>query len=111
LAPVTAVKGNIDTGAWASALPKAAVVEAGAVRIFVVHDPLELDIDPAAAGFGIVINGHSHQPSQRELGGIVYLNPGSAGPRRFRLPITVARIDLREAAWRVEIIDLEKRVE
>jgi uncharacterized protein len=106
LASVVAVRGNIDTDAWASALPKTAVVEAGAVRIYVLHDIHELDLDPAAAPFDIVISGHSHQPSQTERGGVVYLNPGSAGPRRFRLPVTVARIDLGEEPLRVEIVDL-----
>jgi uncharacterized protein len=106
VSPVITVKGNVDTGAWGDALPKTAVVEAGAVRIYVLHDIHELDLDPAASGFAIVISGHSHKPSRTESGGVIYLNPGSAGPRRFRLPITVARIDLALAPWRVEIIDL-----
>lgn len=106
IAPVIAVSGNIDTGGWASKLPKTAVAEAGAARIYVIHDIHELDLDPAAAGFQIVISGHSHQPSQVEVGGVTYLNPGSAGPRRFRLPIAVARMDVGRSPWKVEIIDL-----
>ena len=106
LAPVTAVRGNIDTGAWASALPATAVVEDGAARIYVLHDIHDLDIDPASAGFHIVISGHSHRPSRTERAGVIYLNPGSAGPRRFRLPITVARIDMVAEQLRMEIVDL-----
>ncbi len=106
LAPVVAVRGNIDTGAWASALPETVTIEADAVRIYVLHDVHELDLDPAAAAFDIVIGGHSHQPSETKRGGVVYLNPGSAGPRRFRLPITLARIDVGVQPLRVEIVDL-----
>src|SRR5262249_44780391 len=94
LAPVTAVRGNIDKGAWASNLPPAASVQAGPARIYVLHNLAELDFDPVAAGFHIVISGHSHKPVRTERGGVLYVNPGSAGPRRFRLPITVARLNL-----------------
>jgi hypothetical protein len=100
------VRGNIDTGEWASALPKTAVVEAGGGRIYVLHDVHELDLDPAAAGFHVVISGHSHKPAQVERAGVVYLNPGSAGPRRFKLPVTVARIDVRQSPWKIVVIDL-----
>ena len=106
LAPVVAVKGNIDKGTWASALPETAVAEAGAALIYVLHDVHELDLDPVAAGFHIVVSGHSHKPSHSERAGVVYVNPGSAGPRRFRLPITVAKIDLRHAPWRVDFTNL-----
>jgi len=92
IAPVVAVKGNIDKGPWASALPSIAVAEAGAARIYVLHDIHALDLDPAAAGFHLVVSGHSHQPASTERAGVLYINPGSAGPRRFRLPITVARL-------------------
>jgi uncharacterized protein len=107
LAPVIAVRGNIDKAAWASSLPKTAVVDVGARPIYVLHDIHELDLDPAAAGFGIVISGHSHRPSQTERAGVIYLNPGSAGPRRFRLPITLARINIEAVPSEVEIVDLE----
>jgi putative phosphoesterase len=106
LAPVVAVRGNIDRGAWASKLPVTAVAEAGAANVYVTHDVHELDLDPAAAGFHIVISGHSHQPAREERGGVLYINPGSAGPRRFRLPVTVARLDLSQKPWKADLIDL-----
>jgi putative phosphoesterase len=106
LAPVVAVRGNVDDGPWASALPLIAVVEAGPAHIYVLHDIQELDLDPAAAGFHIVVSGHSHQPGRTERGGVLYINPGSAGPRRFHLPVTVARLDLSEAPWKLAFIDL-----
>jgi uncharacterized protein len=106
LAPVVAVRGNIDKGAWASQLPLTELAEAGSALIYVLHDIAELDLDPVAAQFNVVVSGHSHQPSQTERNGVMYLNPGSAGPRRFQLPITVARLDLRTLPWRVEFIDL-----
>ena len=94
IAPVVAVRGNIDRGPWASALPATAVAESAGVRIYVLHDIHDLDLDPAAAGFHVVVSGHSHQPASAERAGVLYINPGSAGPRRFRLPITVARLEL-----------------
>jgi uncharacterized protein len=106
LAPVIAVKGNIDKGAWASELPATAMVEAGPATIFVLHDIQELDLDAAAAGIQIVVSGHSHQPSSTEKSGVLYINPGSAGPRRFRLPVTLARLDLAATPWNVTFVDL-----
>jgi len=106
VAPVVAVRGNIDKGAWASALPLTAVAEAGSALIYVLHDVQQLDLDPAAAGFHMVVSGHSHKPGHTERSGVMYVNPGSAGPRRFKLPITVARLDLRRSPWRVEFINL-----
>ena len=106
LAPVVVVKGNIDTGAWASELLETAIVEAGAVTIYVLHDVHELDLDPVAAGIEIVVTGHSHQPSSAERSGVLYINPGSAGPRRFRLPITVARLDLGPTPFEVTFVDV-----
>jgi putative phosphoesterase len=106
IAPVIAVKGNIDTGAWASELPMTAVVEAGSARIYVLHDVHQLDLDPVAAGFRVVVSGHSHKPDRTERSGVVYVNPGSAGPRRFRLPITVARLNLVESPWVVDFVQL-----
>jgi uncharacterized protein len=106
VAPVVAVRGNIDKGAWASHLPMTAVVEARSAYIYVLHDIQQLDLDPAAAEFNIVISGHSHKPSHTERSGVMYVNPGSAGPRRFQLPITVARLNLRQSPWSVEFIDL-----
>jgi hypothetical protein len=97
VAPVTAVRGNNDHGAWAEALPLSAVVEAAGARIYVLHDVKELALDPGAAGFRVVVAGHSHQPAQQERDGVLYFNPGSAGPRRFRLPIAVGLIAVDDA--------------
>lgn len=106
VAPVVAIRGNIDTGGWASQLPMTAVVEARSALIYVLHDVQQLDLDPAAAGFHIVVSGHSHKPGRVERAGVLYLNPGSAGPRRFSLPTTVARLDLRRLPWSVAFVDL-----
>jgi predicted phosphodiesterase len=93
----------LNRGSWASALPTTAVAQAGAIGIYVLHNLQELD---PAAGFRVVVSGHSHKPSRTERGGVLYVNPGSAGPRRFRLPVTVARLDLGQSPWTVEFIDL-----
>jgi putative phosphoesterase len=106
LAPVIAVKGNIDKGSWASEWPATAMVEAGAATIYVLHDIQELDLDAAAAGIQIVVSGHSHKPSSTEKSGVLYVNPGSAGPRRFRLPVTLALLDLSASPWNVTFVDL-----
>jgi uncharacterized protein len=106
VAPVVAVRGNIDKGVWASQLPVTAVAEAGSSLIYVLHDIAQLDINPAAAKFSAVVSGHSHKPGRTDRDGVIYLNPGSAGPRRFHLPITVARLDLRQSPWTVEFIEL-----
>jgi putative phosphoesterase len=108
LAPVVAVRGNIDKGPWASRLPLTAVAEAGSALIYVLHDIAQLDLDPVAAQFNVVVSGHSHKPSHTERNGVMYLNPGSAGPGRFQLPITVARLDFRTLPWRVEFVDLSQ---
>jgi putative phosphoesterase len=108
IAPVVAVRGNVDTEEWAKSLPETAVAEAGAVHIYVLHDLNALDLDAKAAGFHIVVSGHSHKPGQSQRNGVMYINPGSAGPRRFTLPITVARLDLSVSPWSVELVDLEK---
>jgi uncharacterized protein len=109
LAPVIAVKGNIDKGSLAAELPATAMVEAGPATIYVLHDIHELDLDPAAAGIQIVVTGHSHQPSRTERSGVLYINPGSAGPRRFQLPVTVARLNLAATPWSVTFVDLMDR--
>jgi putative phosphoesterase len=106
MAPVVAVRGNIDRDSWASQLPLRAVVEAGGASIYVLHQLQQLDLDPAASRFSIVVSGHTHKPDRMERSGVLFINPGSAGPRRFRLPITVARIDLRQSPWSVDFIDL-----
>jgi len=104
ICPVVAVRGNIDTD---ESLPSSAIAEAGAARIYVLHDIHQLDLDPAAAGFHIVISGHSHKPSRADKAGVIYLNPGSAGPRRFSLPVTVARINLARLPWTVDFLPLK----
>lgn len=106
LAPVVAVRGNNDRGAWAEALAEYEAVEADKTFIYVLHDLKELDIAPAAAGFRVVVSGHSHQPLVEERRGVLYLNPGSAGPRRFKLPVTVARLRLTGGDASAEIINL-----
>ena len=106
VAPVVAVRGNIDKGAWASQLPMTAVVEAGSALIYVVHDIQQLDLDPVVGEFNVVISGHSHKPGRTERSGVIYVNPGSAGPRRFQLPITVARLSLVQSPWTVDFVDL-----
>jgi putative phosphoesterase len=107
LAPLIAVRGNVDKGPWADALPLTAAADAGAVRIYMLHNLDDLDLDPAAVGFHIVVSGHSHQPSRTEKSGVAYLNPGSAGPRRFRLPISLAKLDLHTSPWKVEFVELD----
>lgn len=92
VAPVAAIRGNNDVGGWARALPETRVVEAGGARLFVLHALADLDRDAAAGGFAAVISGHSHRPSLERRDGVLFVNPGSAGPRRFRLPIAVARL-------------------
>jgi hypothetical protein len=108
IAPVKAVRGNIDKGDWAEALPKTQRIDAGAATLYVIHDLGEMDLDPAAAGFQLVVSGHSHKPESQERGGVLYLNPGSAGPRRFKLPVCVARLDLGRRPWNAEFINLEQ---
>ncbi|MBE0530598.1 MAG: metallophosphoesterase family protein [Rhodospirillales bacterium] len=100
IAPVTAVRGNVDTGAWAADYPARTVVTLAARSIYVLHDLKELDLDPALAGFDIVVSGHSHRPKIETMGGVLYLNPGSAGPRRFDLAVTVATLDLAQDTFR-----------
>ena len=109
IAPVIAVRGNVDTGKWAQALPLTEVIPVGLVRIYMLHIFEDLDLDPAAAGFPIVVSGHSHKPGQTEKDGVLYINPGSAGPCRFHLPVTVARLDLGVKPWKVEFIQLAVR--
>ncbi len=94
LAPVTAIRGNVDRGAWAQALPETDLVEAAGRFFYLVHDLAALDIDPSAAGVCAVVSGHSHRPAVHRRRGVLYVNPGSAGPRRFNLPVTLGLIDV-----------------
>jgi putative phosphoesterase len=104
---VYAVRGNMDNGPWADHLPRCEVADIGGTRLYVLHDLGRLDLDPAAAGFRAVITGHTHRPLIEERNGVLYLNPGSAGPRRFNLPTTVARLHLRADGLEAEITELE----
>lgn len=106
IAPVVAVRGNNDRGAWAEALPEREAAEVNGTLVYVLHDLKELDIAHAPAGFRVVVSGHSHKPLAEERRGVLYLNPGSAGPRRFKLPVTVARLRLNGDDASAEIIDL-----
>lgn len=107
LAPVVAVRGNVDAGHWAMALPRTAVVELDGHTIYVLHIIAELDLQLAPAGISAVISGHSHKPSIDDRDGVLYLNPGSAGPRRFRLPITVARMSVADGRLTARIVELD----
>jgi len=106
IASVVAVRGNADRGPWAKALPTAESVRVAAMDLYVLHDVSDLDLDPRAAGFHAVISGHSHQPRIEHRNGVLFLNPGSAGPRRFTLPVSVARIHVRDSKLEVEIVQL-----
>lgn len=107
LAPVTAVRGNNDKGSWANALAETHVLRVGDVSIYVIHDVAELDLDPAAAGFQIVVSGHSHKPAVLTRNGVLYVNPGSAGPRRFRLPIAVAQLEIAGRSVKASVVELD----
>ena len=107
IAPTHAVRGNVDTQTWARSLPDTRVVEAGGLRLFVLHIRAELVVDPVIAGYAAVIFGHSHAPSIETRSGVLYINPGSAGPRRFRLPITIARVRISGLKLEPEIVELE----
>jgi putative phosphoesterase len=107
LAPVRAVRGNVDRGDWAAGLPRTRVVEVGGLHLYVLHELFSLDLDPAAAGFAAVIFGHSHEPYLEHKDGVLYLNPGSAGPRRFSLPVTLARLRVQGASLTAQVIELK----
>ena len=107
IAPVVAVRGNVDNASWAQSLPLTAVAEAGAILLYVLHNLKDLDMAPASAGFSIVISGHTHKPTKTVQDGVLYINPGSAGPRRFQLPICLALLDLAQTPYKVDFIDLE----
>ena len=95
LAPTTAVRGNVDRGGWARSLPLSETISFGGVTMYVLHDLQELEISLPAHGIAVVISGHSHQPRIEKCGGVLYINPGAAGPRRFRLPVTLAHLEIR----------------
>lgn len=106
IAPVTAVRGNVDREKWAGELPESNLLEVGSTAIYVLHDVGRLDLDPHAARLAAVIFGHSHRPSQEMRSGVLFFNPGAAGPRRFTLPVTVGRLRIADSNVSAEIIPL-----
>jgi putative phosphoesterase len=107
IAPVTAVRGNVDTEPWARVLPQTAVLHVGEALIYVVHDILDLDLDPAAADFHAVVTGHSHRPAEEVRRGVLYINPGSAGPRRFKLPVAAGQLLVTGTRLRARLFELD----
>jgi uncharacterized protein len=106
IAPLTAIRGNNDRDAWAAQIPETEVVQIADVFIYVIHDIAQIDLDPQAAGFHVVIAGHSHQPRIERRDGVLYVNPGSAGPRRFKLPIAVGELSISGTEVSARIIEL-----
>jgi uncharacterized protein len=107
IAPVTAIRGNIDKQSWAKNLPATNVIEVTEVSIYVLHNLAELDLKPEAAGFAAIVYGHSHKPKQEVKNGVLYFNPGSAGPRRFRLPVSIGRLKIAGKEVSAEIVELK----
>jgi uncharacterized protein len=107
IAPVSAIRGNVDTGSWARGLPETEVVEIDEVSIYMLHDLNQLDLKPEAAGFRVVIYGHSHKPQMEQRNGVLYFNPGSAGPRRFRLPVSIGKLIIAAGTVRAELVELK----
>jgi len=108
IAPVVAIRGNIDKGSWADDFPEVEVVEVHGKYLYILHSLNDLDLDPTAAGFSVVISGHSHAPKMEEIDGVLYLNPGSAGPRRFKLPIALAKLSVSDSSISAEIHEISK---
>lgn len=109
VAPVVAVRGNVDRGEWASSLPETEVVSRDDVRIYVIHDLTKIDLDPVAAGIKAVIYGHSHKPLEERQQGVLFLNPGSAGPSRFFIPVSLAILHIEKGNMDVEFVSLGQR--
>jgi len=106
IAPVIAVRGNNDHGAWAEPLRESELFQVGGAFVYAIHDVAAIDIDPRAAGVQVVVSGHSHRPSVRHDDGVLYVNPGSAGPRRFKLPISVGELTVDGAAVSARTVEL-----
>jgi putative phosphoesterase len=106
IAPVTAIRGNVDTASWARALSETEAVEAGGVSIYMLHDLGRIDLKPEAAGFRVVVYGQSHQPKIEEKNGVLYFNPGSAGPCRFDLPVSLGKLMIEAGKVRAELVKL-----
>jgi uncharacterized protein len=109
IAPTTAVRGNNDKGPWARALPETELVPLGPLFVYVIHDLAQLDIEPQAAGVSAIVSGHSHKPLIEERHGILYVNPGSAGPRRFKLPVAVAELSIAGRSVTARIVELQSQ--
>lgn len=107
IAPVSAVRGNNDRGHWAETLPEKERLEIGGVGIYVVHDLHDLDIEPRAAGIKVVVTGHSHKPHSKMENGVLFVNPGSAGPRRFKLPISIGFLEIKDGQAKVRLQTLD----
>jgi putative phosphoesterase len=107
LAPLTVVRGNNDRGPWTEAIAETEVLQIGEVFIYVLHNLAELDLDPVAAGFQVVVSGHSHQPLVQQRDGVLYVNPGSSGPRRFKLPLALAQLDVAGHSVEAKIVELD----
>ena len=106
IAPVTAIRGNVDTQPWARRFAETEVIDLGGLVLYVIHDANALDLNPKAAGFAAAISGHSHQPKQEMKDGVLYFNPGSAGPRRFKLPVSVGRLEIADGKVSAEILEI-----
>jgi putative phosphoesterase len=106
IAPVTAIRGNIDQAAWARNLPQTEVFEVRGVSIYVLHDLAQLDLKPEASGFTVIVSGHSHIPKQETQAGVLYFNPGSAGPRRFNLPVSLGKLTVDNGTVRGQLVTL-----
>ncbi|MGD9945238.1 MAG: metallophosphoesterase family protein [Burkholderiaceae bacterium] len=106
IAPVTAVRGNNDVGTWAEGIRDTELLDSGGIRLYVIHDLAQLDIDAAAEGIHVVVSGHSHKPLVLERDGVLFVNPGSAGPRRFRLPVSVGEIIVNRGSFSARTVEL-----
>src|SRR5438477_7117793 len=106
IAPLVAVRGNNDHGAWAERLPESELFQVGGAFVYAIHDVAAIDIDPRAAGVQVVVSGHSHRPSVRRDNGVLYVNPGSAGPRRFKLPISVGELTIDVASVAARTVEI-----
>lgn len=106
IAPVTAVRGNNDRGAWAEALRESELLQVGEVYVYAIHDLAQIDIEPSAAGVRVVVSGHSHKPLIEERKGVIYVNPGSSGPRRFKLPVSAAELIVSGNSVSARIVEL-----
>ncbi len=106
IASVTAIRGNVDREAWARKIPATNALEVGGISIYILHNLNELDLKPEAAGFAVVVSGHTHRAKQETTNGVLYFNPGSAGPRRFRLPVTIGRLKVQDGKVSGEIVEI-----